>query len=137
MKWNKVIYDNCMNEKNGLPTLEDKSIDLCFTDPPYENFDTEWIEEILRVCNGLIFTPGKKYYFDYIRYKKPDYNSKYWYKVNTQGTDLIEPFLCYGIIKKISNLRCVFEFPFRQPWKRKGKHPYPKNATMWYHLLFR
>ena len=24
-----------MNEDNGLPTLPDKSIDLCITDPPY------------------------------------------------------------------------------------------------------
>ena len=27
MKWNEVIYADCMNEENGLPTLEDKSID--------------------------------------------------------------------------------------------------------------
>ena len=33
IEWNRVIYADCMNEENGLPTLEDKSIDLCFTDP--------------------------------------------------------------------------------------------------------
>ena len=39
IEWNKVIYDDFMNEENGLPTLEDKSIDLCLTDPPYnQNF---------------------------------------------------------------------------------------------------
>jgi DNA modification methylase len=31
--WNTVIYDDCMNEVNGLPTLPDNSIDLGFTDP--------------------------------------------------------------------------------------------------------
>lgn len=137
MEWNKIYYIDCMDKAEGLPSLHDNSIDLCLTDPPYEIFNIEWIEEILRICKGLIFTPGKKHYFDYIRYKKPNYNSKYWYKVNTQGTDLIEPFLCYGTIKGISNLRSVFEFPFRQPWKRKNKHPYPKNASMWYHILFK
>ena len=35
MEWNKVIYDDCMNKENGLPTLEDKSIDLCITDPEW------------------------------------------------------------------------------------------------------
>ena len=35
MNWNTVIYADCMNPENGLPTLEDKSIDLCLTDPPY------------------------------------------------------------------------------------------------------
>ena len=35
IEWNKVIYADCMNDENGLPTLEDKSIDLCLTDPPY------------------------------------------------------------------------------------------------------
>ena len=40
MKWNEVIYADCMNEENGLPTLEDKSIDLCITDPPWNiNYD--------------------------------------------------------------------------------------------------
>ena len=38
-EWNKVIYQDCMNDKNGLPTLEDKSVDLCITDPPWGYFD--------------------------------------------------------------------------------------------------
>lgn len=35
MEWNKCYYVDCMNEENGLPTLEDKSIDLCITDPEW------------------------------------------------------------------------------------------------------
>lgn len=35
MKWNQIIYKDCMNEEDGLPTLEDKSIDLGITDPPW------------------------------------------------------------------------------------------------------
>lgn len=35
MEWNKVIYDDCMNEVNGLPSLEDNCVDICFFDPPY------------------------------------------------------------------------------------------------------
>ena len=126
-----------MDVDEGLPSLPNKSIDLCLTDPPYENINIKWIDVILRKCKGLIFSPGKKLYFDYIRYKKPNYQSKYWYKVNTQGTDLIEPFLCYGIIKRITNLRSVFEFPFRQGFKKRKYHPYPKNMDMWTYLLIK
>lgn len=32
---NRIIYKDCMNEENGLPTLEDNSIDIVFFDPPY------------------------------------------------------------------------------------------------------
>ena len=35
IEWNTVKYIDCMNEENGLPTLENKSVDLCITDPPY------------------------------------------------------------------------------------------------------
>ena len=135
IRWNKVIYLDCMDENKGLPSLSDKSIDLCLTDPPYDIKDISWIDEVLRICHGLIFSPGKQLYFDYIRYRKPNYQSKYWYKVNTQGTDLIEPFLCYGKIRNITKLRSVFEFPFRQGFKKRKYHPYPKNMDMWSYLL--
>ncbi|MFW9973176.1 MAG: hypothetical protein ACFFDF_23535, partial [Candidatus Odinarchaeota archaeon] len=35
IEWNKVYYCDCLNLKSGLPSLPDKSIDLCITDPPF------------------------------------------------------------------------------------------------------
>ena len=35
IEWNQVKYIDCMDEKEGLPSLTDKSIDLCLTDPPW------------------------------------------------------------------------------------------------------
>ena len=35
IEWNIVKYIDCMDEKEGLPSLPDKSIDLCITDPPW------------------------------------------------------------------------------------------------------
>ena len=35
MEWNKVYYIDCMDKERGLPSLEDKSVDLCLTDIPY------------------------------------------------------------------------------------------------------
>ena len=87
MEWNKVIYTDCMNENNGLPSLPDKSIDLCLTDFPYninakkvininakgirivelyndikKNYE-EWCKKIFnelkRICNQIIFTSGR------------------------------------------------------------------------------
>jgi site-specific DNA-methyltransferase (adenine-specific) len=34
-KYGKIIYADCMNEENGLPTLKNKSFDVCLADPPY------------------------------------------------------------------------------------------------------
>lgn len=35
VEWNTIKYIDCMNEKEGLPSLPDKSIDVIFFDPPY------------------------------------------------------------------------------------------------------
>ena len=35
MEWNKIKYINCLDEKKGLPSLPDKSIDLGLTDFPF------------------------------------------------------------------------------------------------------
>ena len=35
IEWNTVKYIDCMDKDEGLPSLPDKSIDLCLTDPPY------------------------------------------------------------------------------------------------------
>ena len=35
MKWNTVKYIDCMDVEEGLPSLPEKSIDLCLTDFPY------------------------------------------------------------------------------------------------------
>ena len=85
--WNNVFYIDCMDKENGLPSLPDKSIDLCVTDPPwnigyihlkrgdftkyektiyndkiedYELFSMRWFTHIIRVCKRLIFTPGRQ-----------------------------------------------------------------------------
>lgn len=86
IEWNKVKYIDCMNEKEGLPSLLNKSIDLCITDPPYnvkfkgklkrieykkaviyndnnpnyEKWCKSWFIELKRICNLIILTPGNQ-----------------------------------------------------------------------------
>jgi len=50
VEWNQCIFRDCMNEENGLPTLEDKSIDLAYTDPPWG----------VNYGKGEIYKSGKK-----------------------------------------------------------------------------
>jgi DNA modification methylase len=107
IEWNTVKYIDCMDKKEGLPSLPDKSIDLCLTDPPYnigykfsvgsnekrrrrggihynDNIPNyygwchQWFGELLRVCNKIIFTPGTQ-------------NLKFWY----ENYDPIDIFIYY------------------------------------------
>jgi len=160
MEWNRVIYQDCMNEENGLPTLEDKSIDLCFTDPPYgvnfrgknngkylhpneifykDNFSFEWqklwFEEILRICEGVIFTCGTKYMYDWIRYKKPSYPMKIWYKSNACGFFKYDPLLFYGKIKGWKYIRDVVDILLKPHPLGYFLHPTPKTYIFWYYIL--
>lgn len=83
MKWDTIKYIDCLDKDEGLPSLPDNSIEICFTDPPYnvgyknkkasmKRFTTfytdidkktdaqylqwckSWFEELKRVCSGSI-----------------------------------------------------------------------------------
>ena len=63
IEWNQVKYIDCMDEKEGLPSIPDKSIDLCIGDPPWNiGYD------------GSIGSTGKK--TGEGKWKKKDYVDK-------------------------------------------------------------
>jgi len=99
--WNKVIYKDCMDIDVGLPSLPDKSVDLCITDPPwnisykgyqngdikkdnlyndsfnnkdYRDWNLKWFNEIKRICKRIIISPGRQ-------------NLKFWY-THTEPLDM-------------------------------------------------
>ena len=158
MEWNKVKYIDCMDEEYGLPSLPDKSVDLCLTDPPYNinfkgkygskrkvelyfddhhsfDWNLKWFNEIMRICNAVIFTCGHSNLFDWICFKKPTYQCKYHYKSNSVNPfRLIDPILCYGKYKKFTKLRQVINIPvIRYP--KLLIHPCPKIYKFWYYLI--
>ncbi|TFF90329.1 MAG: hypothetical protein EU548_03575 [Promethearchaeota archaeon] len=161
IEWNKVIYADCMNEENGLSTLEDKSIDLCLTDPPFSvnfkdgkegyknhrrmiNYDDKysfewhikWFNEILRICNGIMVYPGLKLFYDFIQYKKPNYTQKIIYMPNVCGYFHAYYFLPYGKIKNINKIRDIKEIPMNLSKAHKGLiHPSPKPFFQWEYIL--
>ena len=172
IEWNKVIYKDCMNEENGLPTLEDKIVDLCLTDPPfnikikknsqkhhknlnwktpnkiiyqdnmnYEDYEIwckKWFEELLRICEKIIITPGEtnlELWETKIQYP---IGKAIHYKRNCQGITNIsylrrfETILFYGKFNKRLH-EDVFDIYLNNGFLRKGNfiHPCPKSYELW------
>lgn len=53
LKLNQIIYADCMNEENGLPSLRDNFFDFTFTSPPYKDDEVpieyyEWFQSVLK-----------------------------------------------------------------------------------------
>lgn len=121
MIWNKIIYKDCMNEEDGLPTLEDKSIDLCLTDPPYninasitkglrykqsrnviiysdniENYMEwcfKWFTELKRLCKMIIFTCGRTNIRKWLLFD--DFYIIIWLNLNCSSRGYISKFMKY------------------------------------------
>lgn len=100
IEWNIVKYIDCLDEKEGLPSLPDKSVDLGYTDYPWnvkmgekdrkykgktlkwdqkkvyfnDNFEQDWnllwFNELKRICNGIIILIPEKW--------------KRWWYINTE-----------------------------------------------------
>jgi len=118
--WGEVIYDDCMNPKNGLPTFEDKSVELGFADPPfnidfesklkktrktktrydddlsnddYAQWCLEWFTELERVCEMVILHVGKPNMTMWYKITNPkDYFV--WYKKNQSLIGCKSAYLC-------------------------------------------
>jgi len=153
-----VKFMDCIE---GMKELSDKSIDLCLTDPPYNmsftsrfssfhnkncyfkdtfkniwELNKQWFSQVMRICNGLIFTCGTNNFFDWIRYQKPDYEPKYWYKSNDCNFRHFEPFLLYGKHRNISKLRDVIDKP-KSPGYKEFIHCTVKQFDVWRYILER
>jgi len=153
IEWNKIYYIDCMDENKGLPSLPDKSIDLCLTDPPWginlkkeekinykDNYNFEWnklwFDQILRICNGLVLIAGWNHHFDWICFKKPSYYPKYWYRYNTISIIKLEPVLFYGKIKNYNLMRQIFKINYNSKILTNDfKHPSPKYPPFFYYIL--
>jgi len=177
IEWNKCIYKDCMNEENGLPTLEDKSIDLCITDPPYNvevagthrggdsplfnkkirYFDNmpqnkyldwcfKWFDELKRICNIIILTPGYRNFLDWIR-KYNDLQFAIWYDKSKQGGckiasfNKIDPIIIWNLENQRKQHKRlswnIIEYIFRCNQFNYGDfiHPCPKPLFLWYKII--
>lgn len=134
-----------------MPEIEDKSIALVVTDPPYnvglnygENVNDsrddyiEWLRrvwaEIRRVSKGVLITVGMVNFSTFcIEIEKPKWVCA-WVKPNQcsrnncGGFNVWEPILVYGDVGKIK--QDCWNYPIKKQ-KGVGDHPCPKLLDMW------
>jgi len=110
IEWNKIHYIDCMDEKEGLPSLPDKSIDLGIPDPPWgvgydphktygvntpkidrshktkykdiwnPEWNLKWFHELERICNSIILIVGQGVYIWWIQNTNPIGMFVFYYK---------------------------------------------------------
>jgi len=111
IEWNKVIYKDCLNEINGLPTLPDKCVDICVYDPPYnakkdygvykDNLSLidyiSFMKKVIYECNR-ISKRGIGIYIDSWRFKM------FWQKIFQDSTPIILKKRCHTFSNKINLL---------------------------------
>jgi len=173
---NTLEYKNCRVEFRdcieGMKELEDKSVDLCLTDPPYNikwghpkgksvnektNFDDSidnyptfcfnWMREVNRICEDVVFFPGRNNLS--IWYRLDDYDLAIWHNPIKQGSskcaklNKIEPILTNLDSKK--RLRC--NYLYAETDQRRGFwnpkhfdfietiHPTPKPYSLIFNII--
>ena len=145
----------CGDSIKIMKSFDDKSFDLCLTDPPYNvncnydkyndskshddylNFSQTWFAEAKRIANTIVFTPGNKnlkMWLTKIEYPKeivmlyiPNQSSSSF----SNGFSHWEPILCYGKIK----LRKTAIHGIIARQNDIGNHPCPKNFKIWENIF--
>jgi len=117
LEWNTVKYIDCMDEMEGLPSLKDKSIDLCFTDP---NFNVKIGNN--KKCNGSMTIRSWA-----IKYKDNMNDNEYseWCKSWFQQLKRVcERIVIHCGMRNIHRW-CIIEKPrgFAFVWKRNSCSP--------------
>ena len=137
---------------------EDKNID-------FPVFIKQFLDEMIRVCNWVILTPGHPNLYTYIKIREPSYGIRFWYKPNdqtfvssdpiliyqdnnneyenpmvTSNTDDSEPILIYGKSREIHHMPYVFKHNMTTIKKTFGFepiHPCPKEFELWKNIIQR
>jgi DNA modification methylase len=114
----EVRFIDNMNPDYGLPSLKEKSWDLCLTDPPY-NLGIPGINRKLDIMNNLIYYPDNKTDKEYFEFSElwfrtviykinrlvftPGYNNfKMWLRIN----DKLEWAIHYNRGRGAESLNC-------------------------------
>ena len=146
IEWNKIKYIDCLDEDDGLPSLPDKSIDLCISDIAWgvnykgykDNYPFKWFinlfNKLERVCKGVILEVGGNTWMDWVSFKKPK-RVFYWYRTNSCIIYHLDYFLCYGNIKNIMRIREVIPLPVIPQRYKHLLHPTPKPLKLYEYIL--
>ena len=156
MKVLKGNYGECrfcdnIDTDYGLPSLKEKSWDLCLTDPPYginykdkherhnsihyndSELKPEWLNVALLKAKGVYFTCGVTNLFNWVIWQKPNYTLRGFYYPDAGGYFHLDYLLGYGYIPNITKLR---DMSIQKTHKYDGfKHPDPKPLGSWNYIL--
>jgi len=80
MNWNKILYVDCLDKSVGLPSLPDKSIDLCLVDPPWGVEIGKTMLKDRKYINGRILR-GKPAELMYNDEFNPEWNLRWFNEV--------------------------------------------------------
>ena len=156
MKLNTIVCGDCLELMRGM---DDNSVDLVLTDPPYNiNFkydayvDTKtdtayvtwcrnWFSQLKRISNIIVITVGTMNMIKWLSIEEPQ-KILMWYKKNSMtgakcgGINAWEPILIYGNKKDIKIGFDVIECLISHQ-KDIGNHPCPKPIKLFRELLLK
>ena len=162
--WNSVIYRDCMDPEYGLPSLPDKSFDLCLTDPPfnvkfkgkqmstyktkmyqdnmkyedYKSWCTSWFTELERVCVGIVIFCGNPNLWMWSDIKHPR-DLVIHYKKNVRSRASASYLSVYDSILVYGKLKRLFSLNVIEQLREYQPiniHPCPGNLKLYYKILF-
>ena len=115
IKWGEIVYEDCLDQDVGLPSLPDNSIDLGITDPPfnigygnssrkckgwkwdeankfykddkedYLGWCQTWFKELRRVCKNVVIYCGVKNEYMWIADIEKPKGTAYRYILNSKS----------------------------------------------------
>ena len=161
--WNSVIYRDCMDAEYGLPSLPDKSIDLCLTDPPYnvkfkgkqmstyktkiyqDNMKYEdykswcesWFYELERLCIGIVMFVGNNNLWMWSDIKHPR-DLIIHYKKNNRSISSMAYLGVYDSIICYGKFNRRFSLNVIEQLRKFQPiniHPCPGNLKLYYKIL--
>ena len=165
IEWNQVKYIDCMDVEEGLPSLPDKSIDLVFTDFPfnvkfkgtaqdrekivlykdnngsYSEFCNDVFLQLKRISNGQIIFCGNTNLPIWYNIETPR-DLVIHYKPNCQGSSSVsylskfDSLLFYGKFKgRIPTNVIKYNVKIGRNRETDGIHPCPGVFNLYKHII--
>jgi site-specific DNA-methyltransferase (adenine-specific) len=106
----------------------------------FPDFVKSFLDEMIRVCNWVIITPGHPNLYLYIIIKKPSYYIRFWHKPNDMSYIRSDPILIYGKSRNIMHIPSILTHNLvtvKNQFGFEPIHPCPKQHGLWLDIIER
>jgi DNA modification methylase len=106
----------------------------------FTTFVKSFLDELVRVCNWVILTPGHPNLYLYIQTIRPSYYIRFWFKPNDMSYIRSDPILIYGKSKNVQHIPSVLThnlITVRKQFGFEPLHPCPKQYSLFFDLITR